>query len=129
MQATRKILLTALALAAPWATAQTVWRCGATYSQQPCAGGTALGTAPHTPTADEAAKAAGAARVDADRAATLEKARVAQEKSAPGAASIKPAEPPQPKPVADKRTGASKLPKPEEFTATVPGTGKKKKKK
>ncbi len=36
------VVAAALALTGPWAAAQTVWRCGSSYGQQPCAGGMAL---------------------------------------------------------------------------------------
>ena len=41
MQKNITLLAAVLALASPWAAAQTVWRCGNSYSQQPCPGGTA----------------------------------------------------------------------------------------
>lgn len=113
--------LLALASTGPWA--QQVWRCGNSYSQQPCADGTAV-AAPHQPSAAEAAKAAGAARTDAERADALEKARLVQEKNAPKAVVI--AAPQPPGPVADKRPAKGKPAKPEHFTAVAPGSGKKK---
>jgi hypothetical protein len=121
------ILGAALVLVTQWSAAQTVWRCGNGYSQQPCEGGSAV-AAPHTPTAAEATKAEGAAKSDAARAEALEKARLAQEKNAPKAIVIGPVEPAA-KPVADKRGTAPKAGKLEQFTAVAPGTGKKKKSK
>lgn len=121
------ILGAVLALASAGSLAQDVWRCGSSYSQQPCTGGSAVVT-PHTPTAAEAAKAEGAAKSDAGRAEALEKARLAQEKNAPRAIVIGPVEPAA-KPVAGKRGTAPKAGKLEQFTAVAPGTGKKKKSK
>jgi len=116
------ILGAVLALASAGSLAQGIWRCGSSYSQQPCTGGSAVAAPLPSPTAAEAAKAMDAARTDAARAEAMEKARLAQEKNAPGAAVIAP-EPPA-KPVADQR---GKKSKPEDFTAVTPGPGKKKK--
>ena len=122
MQHKNIILGALLALASTGPLAQQVWRCGNSYSEQPCAGGSAV-AAPHQPSAAEAAKASGAAKSDAQRAEALEKARLAQEKSAPKAVVI--ASPEAPKPVADKALAKTGLAKPEQFTAVAPGSGKK----
>jgi hypothetical protein len=121
------ILGAALALVTQWGAAQTVWRCGNSYSQQPCDGGSAV-AAPQSSTAAEARQAAAATRADAQRAQALEQARLAQEKNAPKAIVIGPVEP-APKPVADKRGAAPKAGKLEQFTATAPGKSPDKKKK
>jgi hypothetical protein len=118
------IIAMALALTAPWCAAQTVYRCGSSYGTQPCAGGTAVDTAHNGPTASEAARAARVTDADAKRADAMEKARLAQEKRGPTAVIIGPAEPPKAA-ASEKKT---KPVKPEQFTATVPGTGKPKKK-
>jgi hypothetical protein len=120
------ILGALLALAGAGTPAQTVWRCGAGYSPQPCEGGTAV-AAPHTPTPAEARQAAAAAQVDAKRAEALEKARLAQEKNAPKAIVIAPVEPAA-KP-AEKGRKAAKTGKPEEFTAVAPGKPRDRQKK
>ena len=122
----RKLLLCTLFLvASPWAATQTVWRCGSNYSQQPCAGGSALAT-PTAPSPADAAHAAGAAKADAKRADEMEKARLIAEKNAPKAVVIGAAEKPEGKKVA--ATGKKKKPaKSEDFTAVAPGSGKKKK--
>ena len=83
------ILAAALALASPWSGAQTVWRCGNSYSQQPCPGAAPVAAAdPRTPA--EAARSGSVASADAKRADTMEKARIAQEKNAPKAGVIGP---------------------------------------
>jgi hypothetical protein len=124
----RKILwIATLALASPWCTAQAVYRCGNSYSQAPCEGATTV-AAPHVATRTEAAQATKAAQVDAKRADAMEKARLAQEKNAPKAIVIGPAQPPLPAASA-KRVAATKPHKPEVFTAIAPGTAKPKKKK
>lgn len=70
----------ALALAAAWAVApaQVVYRCGDSYSQQPCAGGKAIEAGP-PPTADERRQSAAATQRDARLADRLEKDRLQQE--------------------------------------------------
>ena len=126
MHACKNLILAAsLACAVPWATGQTVYRCGNSYSQQPCAGGAALSAPPAAPTAAEARQAAAAARVDAQRAEAMEQARLAQEKNAPKAAGIAPPEP-KAQPTKAEPAKVGKKGKPEHFTATVPGSGKKK---
>lgn len=112
-----------LAVASPWAAGETVYRCGSSYSQQPCAGGTAIET-PDPPSPADRAQAANAAAADARRADALERARLAREKEAPKAV-IPPSPPVRPEP--PKARGG----KPEQFTAAspgAPGKGKKKKK-
>lgn len=124
---TRKnlILAAGLALAATAAGAQTVWRCGSSYSTQPCAGGTSF-EAPPAPSKAEAARAEKAVLVDEKRAAVLEKARLAQEKNAPRAIVIAPVEAPKAEPEKKKAKEKGKgSGKPETFTASVPGPGKK----
>jgi hypothetical protein len=125
---TRKnlILAAGLALAATAAGAQTVWRCGNSYSTQPCAGGTSF-EAPPAPGKAEAARAEKAVLVDEKRAAVLEKARLAQERNAPRAIVITPVEAPKAEPEKKgKEKGKGKgSGKPETFTASVPGPGKK----
>jgi hypothetical protein len=116
-----------LALASPWCTAQAVYRCGNAYSQVPCDGATTI-AAPHAATRAEAAHAAKATATDAKRAEALEKARLAQEKNAPKAIVIGPAQPPVPAASA-RPTAAKKSKGPETFTAVAPGTGKPKAKK
>ena len=116
---TKSILLFALALYGASAGAQTVWRCGNSYSQLPCAGGAAL-------TLSEPVTGRPVANVDARLAAEMEKARLAQERNAPKAIIIGPVEAP---PIAGARDGTKpKAGKLEQFTAVSPGHPKDKKK-
>ena len=112
------LILATLACAAS-AQAQTVYRCGSSYSQQPCPGGTPVEVSdPRTPA--DAARASGAAAADARRADALEQARRAQEKNAPKAIVIGPQTPA----VADAKPAKDgtkpKTRKPEQFTAVSP---------
>ncbi|MCG2591776.1 hypothetical protein LZ009_03175 [Ramlibacter sp. XY19] len=121
----RKTLIAAIALAAAGAAgAQTMYRCGSSYSQQPCPGGSEIaGLAPRP--ASDIAQAKAAAHADAKRADAMEKARLQQEKNAPKAMVMGPKEVASaPKAVVAKKNKGGK---PEEFTAVQPGTGKKKK--
>ncbi len=120
----KRIVLAAMILAACSAGAQQVYRCGSSYSQQPCPGGTAVETMPNGTTSKDAAQARANTLGDAKRADAMEKARLAQEKNAPKAVVIGP-QPVASAPVAKNKPGKEKK-KPEHFTAAVPGTGKKK---
>lgn len=122
--APRTPLLALFALASACAPAQTVYRCGSSYSSQPCAGGAAIDVT-DTTTAAAAARASKAAAEDWKRAEALEKARLAQEKNAPKALVIGPKEEPvkpEPKVPAkghkDKKKG--KAEDPGVFTAVGP---------
>ena len=117
------IIGTLLAMVGMCCAAETVYRCGSSYSTAPCAGGTAVDTAHNGPPASEAARAARVAAADGKRADAMEKARLTQEKNAPRAIILGPSEPPRA--AASEKKGKSG--KSEQFTATVPGTGKKKK--
>jgi hypothetical protein len=122
VQQNKKLIVAgALALAATAGGAQTVWRCGNSYSTQPCAGGSSFEAAP-APSKADAAQAEKATQADFKRAEALEKARLAQEKNAPKAIVIAPVEPQAV--AAGKKDGAKKG-KPETFKASVPGSGKK----
>jgi hypothetical protein len=122
---TRKILVFVLAFAGASAGAQTVWRCGNSYSQQPCAGG-----APVTLSEPVTGRpvATPAVNMDARLAADMEKARLAQERNAPKALIIGPVEAPPLKETATDgpKAKAGKL---EQFTAVSPSHAKKKAKK
>ncbi|HEY0825158.1 MAG TPA: hypothetical protein VGD76_15330 [Ramlibacter sp.] len=118
MRPSPTLILATLALAAS-AQAQTVYRCGSSYSQQPCPGGTPVAASDARTPAD-AARAGGAAAADAKRAEAMEKARLAQEKNAPKAIIIGPQTPAvaDAKPAKDgTRPKAGKL---EQFTAVSP---------
>lgn len=121
-----------LALSALWlsAQAQNVYRCGESYSTQPCAGGTVVPT-DDPRSAAQRAQADAATRRDARSAQVLEKERLRQEGKPAPATILAPA-------VADAPADARKAPqarlkKPEVFTAVAPkkpgdAPGKKKKK-
>ncbi len=114
------LILATLALAAS-AQAQTVYRCGSSYSQQPCPGGQPVAASDARAPAD-AARASGNAAADMKRAEGMEKARLAQEKNAPRAIIIGPQTPADrdAKPV--RKAKAGKL---EEFKAVSPAKPKK----
>ena len=120
-----------LACAGGDALAQQTYRCGSTYSQQPCQDAT-LVQAVQRPSDSDARQAESAARRDARLADAMEKARLAQEARAPKALIIGGTD----KPADGKAVGKDpaklhKGKKPEHFTATSPrppGDSKKKKK-
>lgn len=109
-----------LALCATWSQAQVpnVYRCGESYSNQPCAGATMVPT-------DDARSPAQRAQTDA---ATKRDARSAQIMEAerlrlegkPAQAVIPPAPAPVVTPAKDKPSAKGKLKKPELFTAVSP---------
>ena len=109
-------------------TAQTVYRCGSSYSQAPCAGGQVVDTS-DTMHTGQPGRGASAAERDAKAAAALEKDRLQlQAQAAPAYI------PPSKEPAAQARKGAGKPRKPEQFTAVAPARPddpkeKKKKKK
>ena len=120
-----KTIIAAIALTTAGAAgAQTMYRCGSSYSQQPCPGGSEVaGLAPRP--ASDVAQAKAAVQADAKRAEAMEKARLQQEKNAPKATVMGPKEPASAaKAAVVKKKGG----KPEEFTAVQPGTVKAKKK-
>ena len=96
--------------------AQNIHKCGTTYSQQPCPGGSVVetGIAP-APTPTQKAQADAATRRDEKTAAAMEKARLKAE-AQPAAAYIPPARTEVPEPIRP----AAKPKKPEVFVATVP---------
>jgi len=118
----------ALVLMGAGALAQAqIYRCGNSYSQSPCPGGQQV-DAQDPRSATQAAQTREAATRDAKLATELEKARLAREAQvkqtaapSPVSAASKPA-PAQGK----QKTGKDKGPK--DFTAVVPGSGAKAKK-
>jgi hypothetical protein len=84
------LVAAALALAASWAGGQTVYRCGNSYSQQPCPGGTAVDVSDPRTRAD-AVRAGKATAADVKRADMLAKERAEEAKNAPKAIVIGPA--------------------------------------
>ena len=120
---TRTFIAAIVLATAGAAGAQTMYRCGSSYSQQPCPGGAEVAGLAPRPAAD-VAQAKAAAQADGKRADAMEKARLQQEKNAPKATVMGPKEVASaPKAVVAKKKSG----KPEEFTAVQPGTGKKKK--
>lgn len=118
-----------LALAAA-AAAQPVYRCGNSYGQQPCPGGTVLAPPP-TPSSPHAATQARALALrDARLAEQMGRERLAREQQAPKAIVIG-AQPPAPAPPLAKQAvpkpkGKDKEKKqPEHFTAVGPKPAKK----
>ena len=82
---TRKTSIAILVLAACAAAgAQPVYRCGSSYGQQPCPGGSEVAVAAPR-SAAEVAQARAVAQADMKRADAMEKARLAQERNAPKA--------------------------------------------
>ena len=119
---TRNLSALAFTLAtACGAQAQAIYRCGDSYSPQPCAGGKAIDAAAPAPTAGERAGAAAAARRDAALAGTLEKERLRQE-AQPAAAYIPPPRM-EPEAGAVQRQGPDKSAtrRLDRFTAVTPG--------
>jgi hypothetical protein len=120
-----------LALTGGDALAQQMYRCGTTYSHEPCQGATMVQAA-HQPAPAEARRATTAAQQDARRADAMEKERLAQEARAPKAIIIGGAEKPaQAKVTEPGQAKMQKGKKPDYFTATSPRppgeAGKKKK--
>ena len=118
-------LLIALAAAgaafSPWAAGQPVYRCGNSYSQQPCAGGTVVNTGD---TANPLNMPPGSvAASEAVRAEAMEKMRLAQEKNAPKAVII--GREPDLSRDAESKAKPGKI---EQFTAVAPGHKPEKKK-
>jgi hypothetical protein len=121
------VLCAALGGWIPMAGAQGIYRCGDSYSQQPCPGGKRV-EADDARSAAQKAQTDQAVRRDAKAAEALEKERLKDE--AKPAQLVKPPAAPQ---EAVKPTAASSLKKPDQFTAVAPkkpgDTAKKKKKK
>ena len=123
-------LALALALAAASAGAQTVYRCGSSYGQQPCPGGTAVDVAAPVPGA-ETARGDKATPGRLKRAEAMARERAAQEKNAPKAIVIGPATPvaANDKPAKEKKKAKGKKAADDApFTAVAPkppGEGKK----
>lgn len=116
-----KHLMAALVAAAslsPAATpAQTAYRCGDTYSQQPCAGGKVIDAADPR-SAEQRAQTDAAARRDAQAANALEKSRLDQEAQLVPARTTPVAAPAKTDPPA--RPVMAKPGKPAHFTAVAP---------
>jgi hypothetical protein len=106
------------------AAAQGVYRCGDSYSQQPCPGGSQVQADP-VPSATERTRAREAAQRDAKTADAMEKARL-KEEAKPAPAYIPPAK--SEVAATPEQPNATKPKKPQYFTAVTPGQKKTKKK-
>jgi hypothetical protein len=120
----RKNLTLALLLSvcSSLAGAQAVYRCGNSYSQQPCDGGARVAAADQR-TPAQAQNATRVANADARLADRMEKARLAQEKNAPKALIIGPqaaASAPNVQPEKKKAAKGKHRKQPEHFTAVAP---------
>lgn len=119
-------LLCALGWVLP-AAAQTVYRCGSSYSQQPCTGGKVV-DADDTRSSSQKLQTDQAVRRDAKAAEALEKARL-KEEAIPAQVILPPAKAQAAYP---KHVSAPTMKKPEEFRAVAPrksGEADKKRKK
>jgi hypothetical protein len=117
----RNLSIAVLCLAASGcmgAAAQTIYRCGDTYSQQPCPGGSQVQAADPR-SASQKSQAGAAARSDAKAADAMEKARL-KEEAKPAQAYIPPAKP-QAAIEEDRATQDQEARKPAVFRATSPG--------
>jgi hypothetical protein len=124
------LIATAPMMTGAWA--QNTYKCGNSYSQQPCPGGTLVDTADSRNSAQKQA-AEQASQRNAKAAAAMKEARLHKDKAdlqavAPAVKPVKPAKPrvaaaSQPKDSRPAPTSAKKpkLSSPEEFKAQVPG--------
>jgi len=110
----------------PSAGAESIYRCGASYSHKPCPGGGKLIEIDDARTSSQKAQTDQAVRRDAKAADAMEKARL-REEAKPAQLVMPPARHEPLRPVT-----ISTMKKPEQFTAVAPGTpgeaAKKKKK-
>lgn len=124
---TAALLCAALAGASLPAAAQTIYRCGDSYSQQPCPGGKVL-EVDDSRSASQKSQTDQAVRRDAKAADAMEKARLNDE-AKPAQVLLPPAKPQEP---AYRPLVTPTLKKPDQFTAIAPkkpGEADKKKKK
>jgi len=120
MRFARPVILLLACAAWPVAHAQPIYRCGDSYSQQPCPGAAQVVTTPAPSPADRA-QAAAATRRDARLAQEMENDRTRREAQAAAAAYIPPTDA-LPTPDEHKwpdKAGTRKL---DMFTATAPGS-------
>jgi hypothetical protein len=99
------------------AAAQTIYRCGDSYSQQPCAGGSQVQAADPR-SAGQRSQTSAAARADAKAADAMEKARL-KEEAKPAQAYIPPAKSASAE--EDGKPQDQSVRKPAVFKATSPG--------
>ena len=113
------LLLAAAGACATGAPAQAIWRCGDSYSPQPCADGRPLADAPAA-SGEERAQARAATARDARLADSQEKERLRVEAQAPQAVIPPPRlEPPPEKHKWPEQAATRKL---DVFTASAPGS-------
>lgn len=116
-------VLCLLACVAGWSIqglTQPVYRCGDTYTNQPCPGGREVqADDPRTPA--QRAQTAEAAKRDARLADEMEKTRLKQEAKAPVPPTLSPpAAEPAPEPASDRTSSPMRAKKPAYFTAVSP---------
>lgn len=116
----------ALACGIAFAQPSTIYRCGDSYSSQPCAGAREIAAESPSPTGAERRDAAAAAQRDARIADSLEKERLKQE-ARPASAYIPPPEP-QAQFAPHKWPDKNATRKLDVFTASGPGSSKPEKK-
>jgi hypothetical protein len=118
----RALTIAALCLAAGgWtapAAAQNIYRCGNSYSQQPCPGGTVV-PADDARSASQRSQTSQASERDAKAADAMEKARL-KEEAKPAQVYIPPAKVQDASPADGKAANMSKAKKPANFTAVAP---------
>ncbi|WBY00500.1 hypothetical protein PE066_13590 [Ramlibacter tataouinensis] len=119
MGAIQAALALSMAAALAAAQAQPIYRCGDSYSQQPCAGGKAL-EPESAPTAAERRQAAAATQRDARLADSLERDRV-QREAQPASLYIPPPKP-EDAPHAHKSPEKKATRKLDVFTASAPAS-------
>ena len=101
--------------------AQAIYRCGESYSQQPCAGGRQLAPSAPPPSASDRSQAAAQVARDGRLADSLEKDRTRREAQAAHALTVLPAPVAQdPEPYKSPEKAATR--KLDMFTASVPGS-------
>jgi len=104
-------------IAALPAAAQTVYRCGNSYSPQPCPGGNAVEATTHAPSAQEQATARDQTKREAKAADSMEKARL-KEEAKPAQVYVAPAKAQAAS--AERKPVLTKPKKPAYFTAVAP---------
>jgi hypothetical protein len=119
----RHLTIALLCAAAGWTApaaaqgTQSIYRCGDSYSQQPCAGGK-LVAASDSRSAAQKSQTDHATKRDAKAAEEMEKTRL-KEEAKPAPVGLPPAKPETPKD-APKPKAKGKTKKPEHFTAVAP---------
>jgi hypothetical protein len=120
------LFLTAACFVPTGASSQTIYKCGASYSQTPCSGGNAIDVT-DTRTSEQKKQTDVAANRDAQIAERMEKSRILQEKT-DLASNTPPATPTKnnKNSRAPSASGKKKPRTPDHFIAQAPGEEKKK---